>query len=728
MNINANAKIGQEETAPSTHTCSLAEWTTITHINHSVVNVPLPLQMPGIVVFVHGVNSDGEWFDAAEQGLCEGLNERMKRQSKHLVHHGPESGQLAPVSYAPELTSAGYIDAEINNKSFITGDSHFSPVIRFRWGYKASAEELQQYGAGIYLNEHDYWGGGPFANGCTSLPDLWSEGMSDELLLWMHVNHFNPTNDRPVFSCPPRPYFVLAALRLARLVETIRKTQADVPITIVCHSQGNMIGMAAAFLGDRLPTVTDPYGKAGRCVADSYVLCNPPYSLVKANQAEDWTQGKLKDRQGGSGRQTREARIQTLRAFFDLIRKPACTDPDDATVDKYTANQAHDYTIAADRKRHGFGPNQSTRCRVTLYCCPHDQVIGSAAVQGIGWRGLSKEEIGETTGTGVFCQRVFAQGFEVGSNGRYHYWDDHHTAPKPGSDDYWIPLSPCVKYSIKKGLDASTNPVAKVLTIAAAPIMLFSTYLFDKRINALPPEDWSIPLDAPDLPRWFMPQSLRFGISRRQFDERYDPPGQARDQASPPGTGSPYAGAHTLPKGESEATDAPRGDTATQASLYYEDHARLRMQARREGMVEKGKKVEQEDDLSTATDEYKTWRNDKIATYLADNVDTNATDHSTIMTNDMHARGALAYDVAVGHCMISAQDVRRFREAADWRYLEEQSDPFKQFEEHFKYGLLKKKLPHEWVHAPGSEGNMPDTIADQREHPARNYPQRREQP
>jgi pimeloyl-ACP methyl ester carboxylesterase len=410
----------------------------------------------------------------------------------------------------------------------------------------------------------------------------------------------NPTNNRPVFSCPPRPYFVLAALRLARLVEAIRKLQADVPVTIVCHSQGNMIGMAAAFLGDRLSAVTDAQGKSGRCVADSYVLCNPPYSLVKNNTAEDWTQGKMKDRQGGSGRQTREARIQTLRAFFDIIRKPACTPPDDAQVDDYTANQAHGYTCAMDRGRYGYGPNGSTRGRVTLYCCPHDQVIGSEAVQGIGWRGMSKEEIRDTNGTGVFCQRVFAQGFEVGDKGTYHYWNNHHGAPTPGSDDFWVPRSPSVRYSIKKGLDASKSPVGEILTVGMAPIMLFSTYLFDKRINALPPEDWEIPLDAPVLPRPFMPQSLRFGISSRKFDEMYDPPGQSLDKDHPPAGDSPYAGNRPMPKDAGDATDAPLGNAQTQAALYYEDHARLRMQARREKLVGPGAKVESEDDLTRA--------------------------------------------------------------------------------------------------------------------------------
>ncbi|MFT2675398.1 hypothetical protein, partial [Escherichia coli] len=35
--------------------------------------------LPGIIIFVHGVNSTGEWFDSTEAGLCQGLNERLHR-------------------------------------------------------------------------------------------------------------------------------------------------------------------------------------------------------------------------------------------------------------------------------------------------------------------------------------------------------------------------------------------------------------------------------------------------------------------------------------------------------------------------------------------------------------------------------------------------------------------------------------------------------------------------
>jgi hypothetical protein len=122
--------------------------------------------------------------------------------------------------------------------------------------------------------------------------------------------------------------------------------------------------------------------------------------------------------------------------------------------------------------------------------------------------------------------------------------------------------------------------------------------------------------------------------------------------------------------------------------------------------------------LTTASDQYKAWRKEKISTYLADNVDANATDHSTIMTNDLHAQSALAYDLAVGHCLISAKDMHQLRIAADWRYQKDSPAPFKEFHEYFVSGYMKTVQVNAWVNSPGNGAAMPDAITDRREHPA----------
>lgn len=685
----------------------------ISFIGEKHLDVLMQLPLPGIVIFVHGVNSDGEWYKQAEEGLCKGLNERLKRCNEHMVHPTPEGGQLRPATYMPELTPDGYINPELTPETFVSDEGSFSPVIHFRWGYKASAKELQEYGDSIYLNEEDYWGGGPFANGCTSLPDLWSEGIDDTLFLWLHVQHINPTNDRLVFSCPPRAYYVLAALRLAKLIESIRKEQADTPITIVCHSQGNMVAIAAAFLGDKI----SPADAQGGCVADTYVLCNPPYSLVTKNVMQGWTELGMKDADGNGGRITAEARFKTLSNFFEIIRKRQATRQSAELIDRYIKNELHKFDAQSDREWYGYGEPKSTTGRVTLYFNPHDQVISSSTIQGIGWRGMSADEINSTNGKGVFSQRVFAQGWVVGNNETYNFWNKRHNA---GTDekDFWVPRSPPASFSLSKGLVANKNIVGKVMTVVTAPLAIVGLKLFGPPINASPPHKWETPIAAPSLPIPFKPQSIQYGKASDQFDEGFDAPGESRDKDRERDANDPYGEITARKKNipGSAATDAPRGDSSSEASLRYEHHALLRMQARREGLYKPQDPVKEEDNLSTASPEYLAWRSEKIKETLAKCIDTHATDHSTIMTNAEHARLALSYDVAVGVCQISRGKISELRLAADWRFAKglQKSNPAKGFSEYFETGFYSGKPASRWAVEGKHEGSMPDTIINKR--------------
>ena len=693
----------------------------ITFLCDRHIDVITQLPLPGIVIFVHGVNSDGEWYQQTEEGLCQGLNDRLKRRDEHMAYPSVKGGQLRPVSYMCELTDDGFLNPDRNATRFIEDSEHFSPVIQFRWGYKASAPELQQFGNSIYLNEDDYWGGGPFANGCTSLPDLWGAGLSDQLFLWLHIQHMNPTNDRLVYACPPRPYYVVAALRLAKLVESVRKKQADVPITIVCHSQGNMIGMAAAFLGDRLESVTDAAGKTGRCVADNYVLCNPPYSLVKDNGAQDWVERNMVDAQGNSGRQTWDARIRTLRTFFEIVGQQKSAAQPVAMIDQTMANKAHSFDAQSDRNRFGLGDTRSTHGRVTLYFNPHDQVISASTIQGIGWRGLNQVEIDATNGAGVFSQRVFAQGFDVGKQGSYDMWNNQHNKPASGTHAFWFPESPKALYSLSKGLEANTSSKGKVFTIATAPIMYVVSALAGTRINALPPKNWITPLCAPDLDPVFKPSAVRFGVASAAFDQGIDMPGIYRAKDRKREANDPYADDRKIEKdlliyADGATTDAAQGDAASEAALKYEHHGMLRMQAKREGLYENDADVTEEENPSSASEKYTAWRTKKIRELFAKSIDTHATDHSTIMTNPAHARGALAYDVAIGVCRIKEEDMRKLRIAADWRLRSADGMDAVNLElySYFISGLVAKNSPFDWVADPASLGRIPEKITNKR--------------
>ncbi|MGK5024196.1 T6SS effector phospholipase Tle3 domain-containing protein [Janthinobacterium sp. RB2R34] len=691
------------------------------------------LPLPGMIIFVHGVNSDGEWYEAAEQGMCKGLNNRLKRCCEHLVHHGVEGGELAPVSYGKEITDDGFLNPEMSADTLIMDAASFSPVIRFRWGYKASGEELQKYGKGIYLNEEDYWGGGPFANGCSALADLWQDGLSQDLFLWTTIEHMNPFPERQVFSCPPRPYFVLAAYRLARLVEAIRQQQADVPITIVCHSQGTMVAMAAAFLGAKLPAVEGKFA----CVADNYVICNSPYSVAESNFSENWIGSNLRAADGSTGRVTVDARLETLKNFFEIIRQRASLGEvqTDERIDEWMANAQHGFTAAADREQYGIagaarGGKKSSYGRVTVYCNPHDIVVSSIAIQGIGWRGLNGAELAATNAAGVYVQRVFAQGFEVGKQGAYDYWLDHWRRPEPGGKDFWFPAQKYASYSIKRGMDASESEFATILTVGFAPLFLLLTKLVKKPTNASPDKHWKIELAAPDLTPSFTPQSLRFGELSDKFDEGYDPAGESRQAGKQRTPDDDYFANHAIPRGglqgeekrlEAQRMDIAKGTADDEARLRYEQRAVIRAQAIREKKVPVGQKVEQELPHATPGADYLTWRGAKVEEMLRIQAGAYATDHSTIMTNPMHAERALAYDVAVGVCNIKPEALRKLRVAADWRLLDglDKHNPAKQFGEYFSKAKRHKMTLSIWANQEGGEVFLPEKIINSRENPAR---------
>ena len=56
----------------------------------------VPLLMPGTVILVHGVNSAGEWYQDAEDQICEGLNKRLGRRSLEPGWFNPATDSYSP--------------------------------------------------------------------------------------------------------------------------------------------------------------------------------------------------------------------------------------------------------------------------------------------------------------------------------------------------------------------------------------------------------------------------------------------------------------------------------------------------------------------------------------------------------------------------------------------------------------------------------------------------------
>jgi len=714
----------------------------VTLFNQSDLTCVLQMPLPGIVIFVHGVNSEGEWFEPGEAGLCAGLNRRLGRMDDQLMHTGPQAGQMAPMRYTKSLTNDGFINPKLWSGTYLQPDDKtFSPVIHFRWGYKANKEELKRYGNNIFLNEQNYWGGGPFANGCTSLPDLWNAGVDPRIFGFLNVQGVNPTQ-RPIYETPPRMYNVMGALRLAKLIGSIRKVQADVPITVVCHSQGNMVGISAAFLGDRLSK------DAGvRCVADTYVLANPPYSLlgtIKGDNSplmEDWTERNDKDSQGNRGRVESQARVRTLKAFLGLIAsgKDAEDQRDPVDFHMMMANTKPGpdgrpaYDPDADRQQ--YGVQNHTYGRVTLYSCPHDQVISAAPVQGMGWRGLHPDEVSLVKDSSLFTQRVFATNFLVGQASPvvYRTWEDDWRYGKGSTKLFFYPTSPPAKYNLIKNLRGNQHWYGKVGSIAAAPVLYIVTMttsaLGIARTNGDPPKDWHVRCDAPGLPEPFAPQAVRYGavvsvtdgMATSDFNEDNDPPASARNKDKPKDQqkpDDPYDTFKPTATGVHAAEMGPQGDADTEAGQRYEDRAIARMDAHYQNnpdWVQDGAVVGESGPDAQQPAGYKAWHDREVVKIL-DAAVNNPTNHSTIMTNAMHAEKALAYDVAIGICRIAPEQLNDFRVEADWRFGKglSKDNPNAKYAEYFKDGVMNGDPLNVWI-TKDQDATLPSEIDDKRQ-------------
>ncbi|WP_244108858.1 MULTISPECIES: hypothetical protein [Burkholderia] len=262
----------------------------------------IPPHMPGIIIFVHGVNSTGEWYDAAEQALCAGLNDRLGRT---------EETKLEANSYIVEGSDGRPIPRQID-----PAKSGHSPVIRFYWGYRsANGDEhkwripmrnprgidLWAWGAECVNKEEGpwYWGGGPFQNGTNNLQQLWSyEGFRRHVLKF-DMESLNTEADRQLQDAPPRTYYAHAAQRLADLIDRIRKECPRDTVSVMSHSQGTMIALAAtALCKTRAP--------------DAVFVMNSPYSL----------DDKVTDALAcGAERPTPDARVNTFRNIANRIKQ-----------------------------------------------------------------------------------------------------------------------------------------------------------------------------------------------------------------------------------------------------------------------------------------------------------------------------------------------------------------------------------------------------------------------
>lgn len=355
-----------------------------------------PLQLPGLIIFVHGVNSEGEWYFDAERSLCEGLNERLGLEDEFILTENKyTAGYFVPCEEESTEWKECYEDKAKYKKKWITPSRKIteegrSPVIRFYWGYRAADNETDKYAIPLKNKQSDnyydltpeqrkrkgpfYWGGGPFQNGCNQLVSLWSEQGFDN---WPHVlgipipfstQLLNGERDRLLTAAPPRHYYAHAAGRLAKLIKTIRDTHPEDTVTVLSHSQGTMVALAAAAIEapDALFVMNSPYALENE--ATTYI--SYPMNEIISKEAREATFADIVKKVAGNKNRLQQQGSEKLLAGV-------CSNGESWSP----AGKTHG--DVAERDNHGT---------TWIYCNPHDRVMGSAPLRSIGWQGLPNTE------------------------------------------------------------------------------------------------------------------------------------------------------------------------------------------------------------------------------------------------------------------------------------------------------------------------------------------------
>ena len=341
--------------------------------------IDVPCEHIGACIVVHGVNDVGVGFQAVEEGLCQGIAERMAWCPGQPNHASP----YTPAGYRmPTDDDRSRLEDDPDAVFFKrhVGTTTHSPVIPFYWGYRAPARGQNRRRNGQWLDEADNRldkdlskGGGPFANATTNLADMWKSGAP---AFGGFIDRLSGDPLRPVLQGPGRMYFVLAAQRLAALVRMIRHYDPQDTVNIVAHSQGCLIALLAqAFLMED-----------GHRTADTLVLTHPPYGL-EPTFLGNFSSGGGKDPAMEQlyaslrGLQTVRARLDTL---INIVRGVAAQRRDGWSADEL-----------AHMRRGGLhslawepGSDRDNRGKVYLYFCPEDMTVALSNVQGIGWQGV----------------------------------------------------------------------------------------------------------------------------------------------------------------------------------------------------------------------------------------------------------------------------------------------------------------------------------------------------
>ncbi|WDY60244.1 T6SS effector phospholipase Tle3 domain-containing protein [Pseudomonas sp. PSKL.D1] len=342
----------------------------------------VPADLPGVVIFLHGVNDPGASYESVETGLCQGVNERLDRPDLKAGRYGAayKAADNRPVEQRSQNDKTTLDDPDTYLYRRDTADPKTrSLMIPFYWGYRAEPGEIKRDKnddptklRGQYqdvfnnrLDRHFAKGGGFFANATNNLLEMYSPGFAKAI---RHLAQPMLSNTQYMGKGPHRRYFVLAATRLAMLVSEIRQVSPDETITIMGHSQGTLITLLAqAMLID----------KGQRC-ADTVIMVDTPYSVLpKATPKGHDTLATLINIVTGV---TQAPHAQPpLSALRDSKTYGGRTGPKWSPTQGSRLDKVGKVTVFPERDNRG---------KVYLYFCPDDTTVALDDVHGIGTYGV----------------------------------------------------------------------------------------------------------------------------------------------------------------------------------------------------------------------------------------------------------------------------------------------------------------------------------------------------
>lgn len=342
----------------------------------------VPADLPGVVIFLHGVNDPGASYESVETGLCQGVNERLDRPDLKAGRYGTvyKAADNRPVEERSQNDKATLDDPDTYLYRRDTADPKTrSLMIPFYWGYRAEPGEIKRDKndaptklRGQYqdvfenrLDRHFAKGGGFFANATNNLLEMYSPGFAKAI---RHLAQPMLSNTQYMGKGPHRRYFVLAATRLAMLVSEIRRVSPDETITIMGHSQGTLITLLAqAMLID----------KGQRC-ADTVIMVDTPYSVLPKTTPKGHDTLATLINIATAVTQAPHAQ-PPLSALRDSKTYGGRTGPRWSPIQGSRKDKVGNFTVFPERDNRG---------KVYLYFCPDDTTVALDDVYGIGTYGV----------------------------------------------------------------------------------------------------------------------------------------------------------------------------------------------------------------------------------------------------------------------------------------------------------------------------------------------------